>query len=61
MVATHAMCLNKEVIQQVSKIQITFEHCCLVKGCCNASCKEKNYQHEPDFHRGRIFVYRDCS
>ncbi|GFV97420.1 hypothetical protein TNCV_2039291 [Trichonephila clavipes] len=37
-VATPTMCLNEEIVQPVSH---TFERCCMVKSCCDASCKKQ--------------------
>ena len=37
------MHLNKEIFQQISHAQVEFEYCCLMKCCCDASCKKKIY------------------
>ncbi|GFX16819.1 hypothetical protein TNCV_2517991 [Trichonephila clavipes] len=56
------MCLNEEIVQLVSHTQIAFEHCCLVKSCCDASCKkQKCVPARLGFDKGRITAYQDCS
>ena len=40
-VAEVTICLNKEAVKKVSYTQITFQHCCLVKSWCDASCDKK--------------------
>ena len=57
----YLQCVNN-FVQQVSHTQIAFEHCYLVKSCCDVSYKKKSaYQHMFDFDRGQIAAYWDCS
>ncbi|GFT53054.1 hypothetical protein TNCV_4232021 [Trichonephila clavipes] len=61
-VETPEMCLNEEIVQRVSHTQIVFERCCLVKRCCDPSCKkQKGVTAVSDFDKGRIVAYRDCA
>ena len=60
-VVTHAMCLNKEVVHQVSHTQIAFQCCCQVKSSYNVRVRGRNaYQHFSGFDRVQIVAYQDC-
>ena len=54
------MCSNKEVVQLVSHVQITFQRCYLVKVAVMPCAKRKSYQHVSDFDRGGIVAYCCC-
>ena len=56
------MCFNKEVIQQISQAQITFEWSCLMGSTGKIfRVRSRNaYQHVSAFDRCRIVAYRDC-
>ena len=54
---TPAICLNNEVVELASRMQIAFERCCLLKNC-DVHVRRHVEQHISDFDEGRFAVYR---